>query len=426
MLHSSNKLADDLQLGLYSEKLNWLYKSDINLHISRYLHAVEGFTKTFGATDSMGLFSAPGRSEIGGNHTDHQHGRVLAAAVTMDFITAASPIAENEICILSEGFPLCTIDLSTITVVPELYNTSHALISGVVDGFRKRGYKVGGFKAYMTSSVPRGSGLSSSAAYEVMVGTILNYLYNNNEISPVEIAQIGQYSENVFFGKPSGLMDQTASSVGGFVAIDFADTENPVVEQVSCDLGEMGYTLCVINAGGSHADLTPDYSSIPIEMSSVAKFFDKQVLREVDPDEFFANINKLRSAVTDRAILRSIHFFAENDRAKAQADALKNQDIDLFLELIKASASSSQEQLQNIYPLDEKERSVSLALAIASNLLGGRGACRVHGGGFAGTIQAFVPNDMVDNFISGMEDVFGRNCCYRLAIRPVGGYMLEV
>ena len=424
MLYSNNELVQKLTIGTFDQKLQWLYTDDKNLQVDRYKEAIEGYVSTFGESDKLGLFSAPGRSEIGGNHTDHQHGKVLAAAVTMDILACASPNESNRISILSEGYTICNIDLDTIAVDPARYDTTNALIAGMVDGYIKNGHKVGGFNAYMTSQVPKGSGLSSSAAYEIMVGTILNYLFNDNTISPIEVAQIGKYAENVFFGKPSGLMDQMASSVGGFVGIDFADPAHPLVEQINCDLNNMGYTICIVNAGGSHADLTPDYSAIPQEMKSVAQAMGKEILREVSYDDFVGEIPRLRGVVSDRALLRAIHFFGENKRAGDQVVALKNKDIDTFLTLIKASATSSQEQLQNIYPLVEAERSVSLALSISKMLLDGKGACRVHGGGFAGTIQAFVPNDMVADYRKGIESVFGEDCCYTLAVRPVGGYML--
>ncbi|MEG2087793.1 MAG: galactokinase, partial [Angelakisella sp.] len=331
----------------------------------------------------------------------------------------------GEIRILSEGYPMATVSLNSLAPQTGEQNTSVSLIRGVAAAFEKRGYHIGGFDATLSSQVPKGSGLSSSAAYEVMLGTILSYLYNDGKVSPVEIAQIGQYAENVYFGKPCGLMDQTASSVGGFVAIDFANPLCPDVRQINCNLAEYGYTICIVNAGGNHADLTGEYAAIPTEMRSVAAAFGKQVLREVDSDEFMHRVGALRSKVSDRAILRAIHFFAENDRAQQQAKALEHQDISGFLALIGQSGESSEELLQNIYPANSiSERSVSLALALSQTLLSQKGAWRVHGGGFAGTIQAFVPNDMVEAYCAQMETVFGADCCYRLAVRPVGGYML--
>lgn len=424
-LNSLDNLLSMLDSREFDNNLTWLYHGDTPAQVTRYKEAVDEYKKAFGDSQNAGLFSSPGRSEIGGNHTDHQNGKVLAAAVTMDLLACAAPNDKNEISILSDGYPLCTVNLDDIKVDENLYNTSDSLIAGVVDGFIKNGHKVGGFNAYMSSQVPKGSGLSSSASYEVMVGTVLNYLYNDNSVSPIEVAQISQYAENVFFGKPSGLMDQMACSVGGFVAIDFKDNKKPIVEQVDCDLKSLGYTICIVNAGGSHADLTPDYSAVPVEMKGVAAQLGEDVLREVNFGKFLMDMPNLRTKVSDRALLRAIHFFAENRRAGEQAEALKKSDIHTFLQLIKESASSSQEQLQNIYPLNTEERSVSLALALTNLLLCGTGACRVHGGGFAGTIQAFVPNTMVDEYCAEMEAVFGADCCYKLAVRPVGGYMLQ-
>ncbi|MEG0944353.1 MAG: galactokinase family protein [Angelakisella sp.] len=426
MLYNSETLTKKLQAGDFNVQLNHLYGGGAGVQSQRYIGAVEQQLKTFGEGKGIALFSAPGRSEVGGNHTDHQHGRVLAAAVTMDMLAAVSPTDENEIRILSEGYPLCTVSLASLSPVKDEENSSAALIRGVAAGFVERGYRVGGFDATMSSQVPKGSGLSSSAAYEVLLGTILSYLYNNGEVSPVEIAQIGQYAENKYFGKPCGLMDQTASSVGGFVAIDFADPTAPVVQQIDCDLASLGYTICIVNAGGSHANLTPEYAAIPAEMKAVAAFFGKEVLREVDADVFMEKLPELRRQVPDRALLRAIHFFDENDRARAQAIALQNKDTERFLTLIRQSGESSEKLLQNIYPATGgEERSVSLALVLSQHLLHQKGAWRVHGGGFAGTIQAFVPSHMVEEYCTEMEKIFGAGSCYRLAVRPVGGYVLK-
>ncbi|MEG1875369.1 MAG: galactokinase family protein [Angelakisella sp.] len=425
MIYKAKELLETLNQGELDAKLDWLYCGGGRQQRDRYTRAVQVQLDTFGEGSGIAIFSAPGRSEIGGNHTDHQHGCVLAAAVTMDLLAAVSPNGTGEIRILSEGYPMATVSLNSLAPQAGEQNTSVSLIRGVAAAFAKRGYHIGGFDATLSSQVPKGSGLSSSAAYEVMLGTILSYLYNDGKVSPVEIAQIGQYAENVYFGKPCGLMDQTASSVGGFVAIDFANPLCPDVRQINCNLAEYGYTICIVNAGGNHADLTGEYAAIPTEMRSVAAAFGKQVLREVDSDEFMHRVGALRSKVSDRAILRAIHFFAENDRAQQQAKALEHQDISGFLALIGQSGESSEELLQNIYPANSiSERSVSLALALSQTLLSQKGAWRVHGGGFAGTIQAFVPNDMVEAYCAQMETVFGADCCYRLAVRPVGGYML--
>lgn len=427
MLYSSQQLLSKLDAGEFDSELHMLYGDDLPQQRERYRGAVEKHRNSFEEGDGIALFSAPGRSEIGGNHTDHQQGRVLAAAVTMDMLASVSPTAGNEIRILSEGYPLCTVSIDLLDAQKKEENSSTALIRGVAAGFVQRGYRVGGFDAVMSSQVPKGSGLSSSAAYEVMMGTILNYLYNKGTVTPVEIAQIGQYAENKYFGKPCGLMDQTASSVGGFVAIDFENPETPVVRQVEFDLSAHGYTICIVNAGGSHAGLTPEYAAIPAEMRAVAGVFGKKVLRQVNREDFMLELPKLRSSgISDRALLRALHFFDENNCAQQQAIALERGEIDKFLTLIRQSGDSSEYMLQNIYPANgSSERSVSLALALSKNLLKGHGACRVHGGGFAGTIQAFVPNNMVAEYSGEMERVFGAGCCYRLAVRPVGGYVLK-
>lgn len=425
MLSKSLELIEKLENGDFNETLRWLYLSAWERQPQRYVQELRRHQETFADSDGVAVFSAPGRSEIGGNHTDHQQGCVLAAAVTMDMLAVANPTKSGVIRILSDGYPMCTVELDVLEPQESEKNTTMALIRGVAASFALHGYTIGGFDATMSSQVPKGSGLSSSAAFEVMIGTILNYLYNEGKISPVTIAQIGQYAENVFFGKPCGLMDQTASSVGGFVAIDFKDPAQPVVSQVNCNLTEKGYTICIVNAGGSHANLTPEYAAIPAEMCQVAAAFDKQVLREVDPAEFMEKLGSLRGKVPDRALLRAIHFFDENDRAQEQANELLHCNLDRFLTLIRQSGDSSEKMLQNIYPANGSgERSVSLALALSRYLLGGRGASRVHGGGFAGTIQSFVPNILVDSYCAGMERVFGNDCCYILNVRPVGGYML--
>lgn len=426
MLYDSKELISRLETGKFDHTLQWLYKSSWSRQTGRYVSLIERKVKEVGEGEGIGLFSAPGRSEIGGNHTDHQQGCVLAAAVTMDIAAAVSPTEHSVIRVLSQGYPLCTVDIARLEPVEGEKNTSAALIRGVAAGFAKRGYRVGGFDAVMESCVPKGSGLSSSAAYEVIIGTILNHLYNDVSVDPLEIARIGQYAENEFFGKPCGLMDQTASSVGGFAAIDFASPAAPVVRRIGCDLTQKGYTICIVNAGGSHAGLTPEYAAIPAEMRSVAACFGKECLREVPPEEFLTRLGELRGRVSDRALLRAIHFFDDNDRAQLEALALEKDDINGFLSLVMSSGASSQTALQNIYPPgDVSERSVSLALEISRILLSGIGAWRVHGGGFAGTIQAFVPNSMVEEYSSRMEGIFGKGCCYLLDVRPVGGYMLE-
>ena len=367
-------------------------------------------------------FSAPGRTEIGGNHTDHQHGCVLAAAVDLETVATVWLDESNQIQIQSEGYPVVTVDLNDLNVREEEKNTTAALIRGVASAFAQRGAKLSGFRAKVHSTVLPGSGLSSSAAFEVLIGTILNELFFDKKLTPVEIAQIGQYAENVYFGKPCGLMDQTASSVGGMVFIDFNDPTNPVVEKINFNLRDAGYALCIVDTGADHADLTDEYAAIPAEMKQVCSFFGKDVLRQIPEEDFFAALPALRKQVPDRAILRAMHFYEENERVQAQVKALKDKKLDTFLELVKESGRSSWMYLQNITPTGSiMHQEVAVALALCEKLLAGKGAYRVHGGGFAGTVQAFVPLDMLDLFKHSIEAVLGKNACHVLNIREEGG-----
>lgn len=388
----------------------------------RYENAAENFIEIFGKNDGVRIFSASGRTEISGNHTDHNCGKVLAAAVDLDVIAIVVPTDDGVITVKSEGFDIISVDTADLAVREDEKNTSAALIRGVAAGFNNSNLKVGGFKAYMTSNVLKGSGVSSSAAFEVLVGNILSGLYNGSAVSAVKIAQIAQYAENEYFGKPSGLLDQMASSVGGFVAIDFRNTTAPVIVPIEFDIAKYGYSLCIVDTKGSHADLTPEYAAIPEEMKAAAAVFGKTVLREVDEEEFRANISKVREKCGDRAVLRALHFFDENNRVDRAAEALKSGDIDSFLTVINESGNSSYKYLQNVFAATKSsEQGVSMGLYTAEKVLCGRGASRVHGGGFAGTIQAFVPDDILDEFIKAEEAIFGEGSCHRLYIRPVGG-----
>ena len=380
-----------------------------------------GFEKAFGGAPAR-YFSAPGRTEIGGNHTDHQRGRVLAAAVNLDTVAAVALNSTNTIRIQSEGYPLCQVELDEMTPKAEEINTTMALIRGVAARFTQLGCKVEGFDAYVTSTVLPGSGLSSSAAYEVLIGTIVNHLFFGGKVSQPEIAMIGQYAENVFFGKPCGLMDQTASAVGGMVTIDFFDKENPVIESVDFDFASCGHALCIIDSRASHADLTDEYAAITTELKNICGYFGKDVLTQIPEGEFIANIAALRKAFGDRAVLRAYHFYKENARVPQQVAALRSGDFDTFLRLVKESGYSSYMYLQNVIPAGYKEnQDVALSLALCELYLGGRGAYRVHGGGFAGTVQAFVPYDILDTFRSGIDAVLGEGACHVLSIRPEGG-----
>ena len=367
-------------------------------------------------------FSAPGRTEISGNHTDHQHGCVLAAAVNLVTVAEVTLNHSGLIRVQSEGYPVVEVELKDLSVHEEEKNTTAALIRGVAAAFSQRGAQLEGFDARVHSSVLPGSGLSSSAAFEVLIGTICNELFFDRKLSPVEIAQVGQYAENVYFGKPCGLMDQTASSVGGMVFIDFENPDSPVVERIDFDFAAAGHALCIIDSGADHADLTDEYAAIPGELKKVSAFFGKEVLWDIPEADFFAALPELRHQVPDRAILRAIHFYQENSRVQRQAQALRDGDFDAFLRLVSESGRSSWMYLQNITPAGATEhQDVAVALALCDTLLHGRGAFRVHGGGFAGTVQAFVPLDMLDSFKTGIERVLGEGKCHVLSIRSEGG-----
>lgn len=404
----------------------YLYIEKAPLQRERYIKAIRSFEELFGANREVELFSAPGRTEVGGNHTDHQHGRVLAAGVNLDVIAVVSKNSDNVIRIKSEGYDMDEIELANLDIHDAETNHAAALIRGVAARFNALGWGIGGFDAYTTSSVLKGSGLSSSAAFETLVGTALNCLYSGEKADPVQIAQVGQYAENVYFGKPCGLMDQTACSVGGFITIDFAAPENPVVDKVAFDFASSGYKLCIVDTGGNHADLTDDYAAAPPEMRSVAKVFGKEFLREVNPREFYDGISKVRASCTDRAILRAFHFFADDARVPQQVAALAAGDFEEFKRLIIESGRSSFMYLQNVYTCkNPDEQGLSLALAMSEQMLAGRGAWRVHGGGFAGTIQCFVPEELLGGYKTAMEAVFGKDSCHVLSIRPVGGVRVD-
>ena len=385
-----------------------------------------GFAASFeGAPERY--FSAPGRTEIGGNHTDHQRGRVLAGAVNLDTVAAVRLNGTNTIRIQSQGYPLSVVELDNLEPVASEINSTPALIRGVAARFIQMGCKVEGFDAYCESTVLPGSGLSSSAAYEVLIGTIINHLFFGGKVSQPEIAMIGQYAENVFFGKPCGLMDQTASAVGNLVTIDFFDKENPVIEPVAFDFASCGHALCIIDSGADHADLTDEYAAIPGEIKAVAAYFGKDVLTQIDEKDFYAAIPALRKECGDRAVMRCLHFYQENARVPKQVAALRNGNFDEFLALVKQSGYSSYMYLQNVIPAGYKaHQDVAVALGLAEHYLNGRGAYRVHGGGFAGTIQAFVPMDMLDEFVASMDAALGKGACHVLSIRPQGGVEMEV
>ena len=388
-------------------------------HKKRSLDA--GFAAAFGGQPTD-YFSAPGRTEIGGNHTDHQRGRVLAAAVNLDTLAAVRPNGTDTIRMLSQGYPLCEVSLKELVPVEAEINTTPSLIRGVAARFVELGCQVKGFDAYCESTVLPGSGLSSSAAYEVLVGTIINHLFFDAKVSQPEVAQIGQYAENVFFGKPCGLMDQTASAVGGLVTIDFADKDHPAIRSVNFDFSTCGHALCIIDSRASHADLTDEYAAVPREMKQIAAYLGKEVLTEISEADFYAAMPELRQHFGDRAVLRGVHEYQENARVLKQVAALEEGNFAEFLSLIKQSGFSSWMYLQNVIPAGYKEhQDMAIALALCEKYLAGKGAYRVHGGGFAGTVQAFVPYEILDGFVAGIDAVLGEGACHVLSIRPEGG-----
>lgn len=419
------ELKEQLNDGSFDKVIKELYGSSEQImshQRKRYLEAVEKFHEYFPDHEDINVYSAPGRTEIGGNHTDHQHGCVLAAAVNLDIIAVVAFHNEGVIRLKSKGHPHNLVNLSDLSVQKKETGSSSALIRGIVSAFHEMGVKISGFDAYTTSDVLNGSGLSSSAAFEVLIGTIIDSHYNHGKAGDVEIAKIGQYAENVYFGKKSGLMDQMVSSVGGLVSIDFHDTKNPQINSFSFDFENAGYCLCVTDTKGSHADLTDDYVSIRTEMESIAEQFGKAYLRDVNEDDFYGEIVQLREKCSDRAVMRAAHFFAENKRAVLEADALSEGNVNCFLEIVKQSGESSANLLQNLCSCSNPtEQAIPLGIMLSQRILGKNGAVRVHGGGFAGTIQAFVPAEKVTEYSQEMNRIFGEGSCYILRIRPVGG-----
>ena len=391
---------------------------------ARYEHLATKFKECFGEGE-VDFFSAPGRTEILGNHTDHNHGKVLTASIAMDTIAAARKNGTSLVHVISEGYKAITIDLENLDSECKCKGTLSLLI-GMFECAMKKGYKVEGFDAYITTEVIGAAGVSSSASFEMLICAIMNYFSNEGKIDYVEYAKIGQYAENRYFGKGSGLMDQMVSSVGGFVYIDFADVENPKIQQHNLDFEHAGYHICITDTKGSHADLTEDYVSIPQEMKQVAEQFGKQYLREVEPAEFFDAIPKLHGVCSDRAIMRAVHFFDENRRALLENNALAADNLDFFFELIRQSGDSSANLLQNLYSCRKPtEQGIPFGIMMSKRFLGKSGAVRVHGGGFAGTIQAFVPTKVTEDYVKEMEALFGAGSCYVLRIRPVGGFSFQ-
>ncbi|MBR4295293.1 MAG: galactokinase [Clostridia bacterium] len=421
---NTRELINSIESGCADEMLRVLYgENALSEQKSRYIKAIGEFEKLYGADREVAAYSVAGRTEISGNHTDHNHGRVIAGSLNLDIIAIASPREDSVIRVKSEGFAEDVVDFSIYNKpLTEKYNTSESIIAGMCAGFLKNGHKIGGFDAYTTSNVLKGSGISSSAAFEDMIGNILNHIYNDGKVDNTEIAILAQYAENEFFGKPCGLMDQVACAAGGIVSIDFAKEGEPLIEKMDFDLSRAGYNLCIVNTGGNHADLSDDYASVPSEMKSVAAKFGKKYLREVEEEEVIAAIPQMRQELGDRAIMRALHFFEENKRVDKQKAALCAGDIDKFFEYVIASGRSSFCYLQNVYTTKNlSEQGLSLALCLAEKYLSGKKAAfRVHGGGFAGTIQAFVPAEHAEGFKVYMDAAFGEGACLILRIRPFG------
>ena len=416
-----------LQSGAYREQLQPAYGRQVEQGEKRLLELVDRFQSHFAAGDDtpIALYSAAGRTELGGNHTDHQRGHVLTASISLDTIACVALRQDRTVRLQSLGHDLVTVDLDDLAPREEERDCAVSLVRGIANRLTEMGYTLGGFDAYTTTQVLAGSGLSSSAAFEVLVGEIFNHLFCGGAITATENAQIGQYAENVYFGKPSGLMDQMGCATGGVISIDFRDNDHPVVKQVKVDLDAAGYALCIIDSGASHADLTGDYAAVPQEMGAVAAFFGKEVLSQVDPAVFYERLPEVRAACGDRAVLRAIHFFDDDAVVDREREALERGDFDAFLALVNRSGLSSFRHLQKVCTYrNPREQAVVLVLAMAEKLLNGRGACRVHGGGFAGTVQAFVPLGMLDGFVAGIDRIFGQGACHVLTFRPVGALNL--
>ena len=419
------ELKQKIQNGCFNKEFVMLY-GETEISSKRYIEAINEFENLYGEKENVRLFSAPGRTEIGGNHTDHQHGLVLAGSVNLDIIAVVSANDNGVVRIKSKGYRMDEVNTNYLDKKEDEKGRARALVRGVLAAFKSNGYQVGGFDAYTTSNVMKGSGLSSSAAFEVLISNIVNRLYNAAQVDAITIAKYSQFAEREYFGKPCGLLDQMASSSGGFTYADFNDPQNPIVEKIELDLNASGHTLCVVDTGGNHANLTDDYADITLECKAVSECLGVEFLRDADEEKFLQNLASIRKKCGDRAILRAIHVFSENKRVLTQKAALKRGDFNTFFVTVKRSGESSYDLLQNVYsPSNPKEQAISLALAITKQFLNGRGAYRVHGGGFAGTIQCYIPNRMYDQYKALIESVFGENACVKLFVRPVGGYELK-
>ena len=420
-----SQIKQNISNGNFDKTFNLLYE-DTESARARFDSALQEFYNLFGEKEDIRLFSAPGRTEIGGNHPDHQHGLVLAGSVNLDVIAVVAENQDGIVRIKSQGYPQDTVNITELEPQASEKGCASALIRGVLAAFKQNGYNIGGFDAYTTSNVLKGSGLSSSAAFEVLVSNIVNGLFNQNKVDAVTVAKFSQFAEREYFGKPCGLLDQMASSSGGFTYADFLDPQNPNVEKIDIDLSASNHTLCVVDTGGNHADLTQDYADITLECKAVSNCLGVDFLRDASEEQFYKNIAEIRKKCGDRAVLRAIHIFDENKRVLAQKSALKNGDFDKFFKLVNESGESSYNLLQNIYSTSKPtEQAIPLALALTKQFLGDRGACRIHGGGFAGTIQCYIPNEMFADYKRMIEAVFGSGSCVKLFVRAVGGYEIK-
>lgn len=425
-----SELVEKISNGGLDQELKTLYVDSEIFESTkkRYIQAVKSFEQKFGGEGDVHIFSAPGRSEVCGNHTDHQHGMCVAASINLDVVAVARKRDDSKVNVLSEGYDLISCDSKDLKFSQADSGTTKALIRGVLKGCLEEGFAVGGFDCYMTSNVIVGAGLSSSAALENALGTAVNHFYNDGKMSAIDVAKISKYAENVYFCKPCGLLDQMASSVGGLIHIDFKDVENPQVNKIDVDFSAFGYSLCIVDVHASHADLTEDYASIPKEMKSVAEYFGQTHLRNVKPEDFYSNLAGVRAKCSDRAMLRAYHFFEEEENVQNLVKKLEEKDFPGFLHFVKASGNSSYKFLQNIYsPRIPENQSVSIALAFSQKYLetqkgcrDSKGVCRVHGGGFAGTIQAFVKDQFVSEYKENIEKIFGSDSCHVLKVRPAG------
>lgn len=419
------EIKQKIENGAFDKDFTMLY-GDVSAARARYSAACDSFCGIFPERDGIRLFSAPGRTEVGGNHIDHQHGCVLAGGVNLDVIAIVAPNVDNKVRIKSEGYDMDVIDIAELEKNEAEHGRASALIRGVLSRFKELGCALSGFNAYTTSNVLKGSGLSSSAAFEVLVGNIVNGMFFENKADEITIAKIGQYAEREYFGKPCGLLDQMASSLGGFTYADFFDPSDPITEKINLDIHSFGYTLCVVDTGGNHANLTQDYADITIECRKISNALGVDFLRDADSDRFYKSIPELRRSCGDRAVLRAFHFFNEQNRVEEQKAALKAGDFESFLRLVNESGESSYDYLQNLYSnSDVAEQGLPLAIAFTKRFLNGRGACRVHGGGFAGTIQCYIPTEILADYKKMIESVFGCGSCCVLNIRPVGGYEIK-